>query len=246
MKSIDLNCDLGEGLTTDEQIIPLISSANIACGYHAGDVDTMKRTIELCLQYNVTIGAHPSWPDKDNFGRIELHKTAEEIYEIITAQLSLIAQVAKEQGVKLHHVKPHGALYNQSAKDRTIAAAIAKAVYDFDSSLILFGLSGSISLTEAEALGLQTAHEVFADRTYQDDGSLTPRTQPNALITDEQTSLQQVLQMINSNTVTSVTGKIINLKADTICIHGDGSNAVDFAKTISYALKQAHIGIKAN
>jgi UPF0271 protein len=246
MKSIDLNCDLGEGLVTDEQIIPLISSANIACGYHAGDIDTMKRTIELCLQYNVAIGAHPSWPDKDNFGRTEMQKTAEEIYEIVSAQLSLIAQIAKEQSVKLHHVKPHGALYNQSAKDKTIAAAIAKAVYDFDPSLIMFGLSGSISLAEAAALGLQTAHEVFADRTYQDDGSLTPRTQPNALITDEQTSLQQILQMINSNTVTSATGKIINLKADTICIHGDGSNAVAFAKSISYALKQAHIDIKAN
>lgn len=246
MKSIDLNCDLGEGLTTDEQIIPLISSANIACSYHAGDVDTMKRTIELCLQHNVAIGAHPSWPDKDNFGRTEMQKTAEDIYEIVTAQLFIIAQIAKELGAIVHHVKPHGALYNQSAKDRTIAAAIAKAVYDFDSSLIVFGLSGSFSLTEATAICLQTAHEVFADRTYQDDGSLTPRNQPNALITDEQTSLQQILQMINSNTVNSVTGKIITLKADTICIHGDGSNAVAFAKTISSALKQAHIDIKAN
>jgi UPF0271 protein len=246
MKSIDLNCDLGEGLTTDEQIIPLLSSANIACGYHAGDVDTMKRTIELCLQHNVAIGAHPSWPDKENFGRREILTTAEEIYEIVTAQLFIISQIAKEQGGVLHHVKPHGALYNQSAKDKTIAAAIAKAVYDFDPSLIMFGLSGSVSLTEAATLGLTTAHEVFADRTYQDDGSLTLRSQPNALITDEQTSLQQIVQMINSNTVNSVTGKIITLKADTICIHGDGSNAVAFAKTISSALKQAHIDIKTN
>jgi 5-oxoprolinase (ATP-hydrolysing) subunit A len=246
MKSIDLNCDLGEGLTTDEQIIPLISSANIACGYHAGDVDTMKRTIELCLQHNVAIGPHPSWPDKENFGRTEMQKTAEEIYDIVTAQLFTIAQLAKEQGAVLHHVKPHGALYNQSAKDKTIAAAIAKAVYGFDPSLILFGLSGSVSLTEATALGLQTAHEVFSDRTYRDDGSLTPRSQPNALITDEQTSLQQILQMINTNTVTTLTGEIITLKADTICIHGDGSNAVAFAKTISSALKQNHIDIKAN
>jgi 5-oxoprolinase (ATP-hydrolysing) subunit A len=246
MKSIDLNCDLGEGLATDEQIIPLISSANIACGYHAGDMDTMKRTIELCVQNNVSIGAHPSWPDKENFGRTEMQKTAEEIYDIVTAQLFTIAQLAKEQGAALHHVKPHGALYNQSAKNKAIAAAIAKAVYDFDPSLILFGLSGSISLTEATALGLHTAHEVFADRTYQDDGSLTPRSQPNALITDEQTSLQQILQLINTQTVTTVTGEIITLKADTICIHGDGSNAVAFAKTISSALKQNHIDIKAN
>ncbi|QNA46309.1 5-oxoprolinase subunit PxpA [Lacibacter sediminis] len=246
MKSIDLNCDLGEGLLTDEQIIPLISSANIACGYHAGDMDTMKRTIELCLQHNVAIGAHPSWHDKENFGRTEMQKTAEEIYDIVTAQLFTIAQLAKEQGAVLHHVKPHGALYNQSAKDKTIAAAIAKAVYDFAPSLIMFGLSGSISLTEANRFGLQTAHEVFADRTYRDDGSLTPRSQPNALITDEQTSLQQILQLINTQTVTTVTEKIIALKADTICIHGDGSNAVVFAKTISSALKQNHIDIKAN
>lgn len=246
MKSIDLNCDLGEGLTTDEQIIPLISSANIACGYHAGDADTMKRTIEFCQQYSVAIGAHPSWPDKENFGRTEMRKTAGEIYEIVTAQLFIIVQTAKELGAALHHVKPHGALYNQSVKDKTIAAAIAKAVYDFDSSLVMFGLSGSVSITEAAKLGLTTAHEVFADRTYEDDGSLTPRSQPNALIKDEQTSLRQVLQMINTQTVTSVTGKIIMLKADTICIHGDGSNALAFAKTISSALKQAHIDIKAN
>jgi 5-oxoprolinase (ATP-hydrolysing) subunit A len=246
MKSIDINCDLGEGLLTDEQIIPLISSANIACGYHAGDADTMKRTIELCMQHNVAVGAHPSWPDKENFGRTEMQKTTEEIYDIVTAQLFTIAQLAKEQRAVLHHVKPHGALYNQSAKDKTIAAAIAKAVYDFDPSLILFGLSGSVSLTEATALSLQTVHEVFADRTYQDDGSLTPRSQPDALITDEQTSLQQILQMIKSNTVASVTGKVITLKADTICIHGDGSNAVAFAKTISSALKQTNIVIKAN
>jgi UPF0271 protein len=246
MKSIDLNCDLGEGLATDEQIIPLISSANIACGYHAGDVDTMKRTIELCLQHNVAIGAHPSWPDKENFGRTEMVKTADEIYEIVTAQLFIIAQLAMEMGASLHHLKPHGALYNQSAKDKMIAAAIAKAVYDFDSSLILFGLSGSISLTEAAKLGLTTAHEVFADRTYQDDGSLTPRSQSNALIKDEQESLQQILQLINTQTVTTVAGKIVTLKADTICIHGDGSNAVAFVKTISSALKQSHIDIKAN
>lgn len=246
MKSIDLNCDLAEGLLTDEQIIPLISSANIACGYHAGDMDTMKRTIELCLQQNVAIGAHPSWPDKENFGRSEMKRSAAEIHEIVTAQLIIIAKLAKEQGAVLHHVKPHGALYNQSAKDKIIATAIAKAVYDFDPSLILFGLSGSVSLTEATALGLQTAHEVFADRTYQDDGSLTPRSQPNALIVDEQQSLQQIIQMINTQTVTSVTGNIIHLKTDTICIHGDGRNAVVFAKSISSALNELHIDIKAN
>lgn len=243
---VDLNCDLGEGFTTDEQIIPLISSANIACGFHAGNTDTMKRTIELCMKHGVAIGAHPSWPDRENFGRTEVQRSTEDIYTIVTEQLSIISGITNELGGNLLHVKPHGALYNQSAKNKSIAAAIAKAVYDFDAGLFLFGLSGSISLTEADALQLKTVHEVFADRTYQDDGNLTPRTQPNALITDELKALQQILQMINEQTFTSVSGKIIPVKADTICIHGDGKNAVAFATIISSALKQANIDIKAN
>ncbi|MBY0479231.1 MAG: 5-oxoprolinase subunit PxpA [Chitinophagaceae bacterium] len=246
MKQIDLNCDLGEGINTDEQIIPLISSANIACGFHAGDVDTMNRIIAKCLQHGVAIGAHPSWPDKENFGRKEMQRSAEELYELVIEQLNILSTLAKEQGSKLHHVKPHGALYNQSAKDKTIAATIANAVKDFDSTLILFGLSGSYSITEAEKNGLKIANEVFADRTYQDDGSLTARSQPNALIEDEQKAVAQALQMITQQTVTSITGKQIPLIADTICIHGDGANAVAFAKAISVALKQNHIDIKTN
>jgi len=241
---VDLNCDLGEGMQTDEQIIPLITSANIACGFHAGDIDTMKRTIELCLQHNVTIGAHPSWPDKENFGRREMQLPLTELYTIIIEQLNIISTVAKEQGVKLHHVKPHGALYNQSAKDSLIASTIAKAVKDFDPSLILFGLSGSHSITEAKKQGLKTASEVFADRSYQDDGSLTSRSQPNALIEDESKAFDQALQMITQQTVTTISGKTISIIADTICLHGDGNNAVTFAKAISTALKQAGIDIK--
>jgi UPF0271 protein len=243
---VDLNCDLGEGLPNDEQIIPLISSANIACGFHAGGADTMKRTIELCMQHRVAIGAHPSWPDRENFGRTEIQRSSNEIYAIVSEQLNTISEITKKLGGKLHHVKPHGALYNQSAKDKSIAAAIAKAVYDFDAALFLFGLSGSISLTEANALQLKTVHEVFADRTYQDDGSLTPRSQPNAFVETEQQAVQQILQMILEQSVTSVSGKIVPVKADTICIHGDGKNAVAFATTISSALQQAHIDIKAN
>ncbi len=242
---VDLNCDVGEGVPTDEQIIPFISSANIACGYHAGDADTIKRTIEYCMKYGVAVGAHPSWPDRDNFGRTEMQQSPDEIYRIVTEQLSIIANISQQFGCRLHHVKPHGALYNQSAKDQTIATAIAKAVVDFDASLLLFGLSGSISVTEASAIGLQTAHEVFADRTYQDDGSLTPRSQPNALIEEEAQALQQVLQLISEQTVTTVSGKIIPVKADTICIHGDGKKAVAFATSISSALQQNHIDIKA-
>lgn len=243
---VDLNCDLGEGLATDEQIIPLISSANIACGFHGGNADTMKRTIGLCIKHGVAIGAHPSWPDFENFGRTEMQRSSTEIYAIVTEQLEIISGITNELGGKLHHVKPHGALYNQSTKDKSIAAAIATAVYDFDSNLLLFGLSGSISLTAANALQLKTVHEVFADRTYQDDGSLTPRSQSNAFVETEQKAVQQILQMINEQTVTSTSGKIIPVKADTICIHGDGKNAVAFATTISLALKQAHIDIKAN
>ena len=243
---VDLNCDLGEGMPTDEQIIPLITSANIACGFHAGDIETMKRTIELCLINNVAIGAHPSWPDKENFGRKEMQRSSAEVYSIVIEQLNTLSQLTKEQGSNLHHVKPHGALYNQSAKDIVIASAIAKAVNDFDASLVLFGLSGSISITEAEKLGLKTINEVFADRTYLDDGTLSPRSQPNALIEDENKAVEQALQMITQQSVTSITGKNISLIADTICIHGDGANAVTFAKAISIALKLNHIDIKKN
>lgn len=244
MKTIDLNCDLGEGMSTDEQIIPLISSANIACGFHAGDESIMKSTIELCLQHGVSIGAHPSWPDRKNFGRTEMNLTGQELYNCITEQLQTLQSIAFTFNTKLHHVKPHGALYNQSAKNKNIAATIAKAVKDFDASLVLFGLSGSVSLTEAEKIGLKSAHEVFADRTYQDDGSLTPRSQPNALIEDEKKAIQQALQMIQQGTVITTSGKIIALKADTVCLHGDGKHAAAFCKLINQELKQNHIEIK--
>ena len=243
---IDLNCDLGEGMQTDEQIIPLISSANIACGFHAGDSITMKQTIASCIQHHVSIGAHPSWPDKENFGRMEMQLSAIELYNIISEQLNIISQLIHEQGGKLAHVKPHGALYNQSAKDPSIALTIAKAVKDFDASLLLFGLSGSHSISEAEKIGLYTVNEVFSDRTYQDDGSLTPRSQPNALIEDEDIAVNQALQMITQQTVTARSGKIIPIIADTICLHGDGTHAVRFAKAITTALKQSNIDIKKN
>lgn len=241
---VDLNCDTGEGMPADEQIIPFITSANIACGYHAGDPATMNRTIELCLQYHVAIGAHPSWPDRKNFGRTAMQCSTDELYQLITDQLQILTAMVIEKGSSMHHVKPHGALYNQSAKDIQIAYTIAKAVHDFDPSLILFGLSGSHSITEAKKMGLPTACEVFADRTYSDDGSLTPRSQPNALIEDEQKAVQQALQMVTQQTVTTLSGKIIPIIADTICLHGDGAHAVTFAKAVSTALKQANIDIQ--
>ena len=223
---------MGEGLENEAQLIPFISAANIACGYHAGNEETMQHVIRLCLENNVHIGAHPSFDDRENFGRTAIQLPVEEIYNLITAQLEIINTTAIEYGAKLHHVKAHGALYNMAAKDKAIAKAIAQAVKDFDVSLIYYGLSGSVMIEEAAKLGLITANEVFADRTYQYDGSLTPRSQKNALIDDSNELIKQVTKFINENKVTTVTGEDIFLKADTICIHGDGANAVEFAKAI--------------
>jgi UPF0271 protein len=252
MQAIDINCDMGECIGNpgspagrDELIMPFISSANIACGYHAGNETIIRQTIKLAQKNNVAIGAHPSFFDKENFGRTEMNIAPEKIYDIIILQLRLIEKIAKDLQARLHHVKPHGALYNMSAKDPMIANAIANAVKDFDEDLILFGLSGSCSIEEARQLNLKTASEVFADRTYQDDGSLTPRSQANALIEDSGKSVMQVLQMIKEGTVTSVSGNRIPITADTICIHGDGKNAVEFAKAIGQNLKQNKIDIKA-
>jgi 5-oxoprolinase (ATP-hydrolysing) subunit A len=245
MPAIDINCDMGEGIGNDELIMPFISSANIACGYHAGNETIIRQTIELAQKNKVAIGAHPSFFDRENFGRTEMNLDPDKIYDIIILQLRLLEKIAKHRQAKLHHVKPHGALYNMSAKDPTIANAIAHAVKDFDEDLILFGLSGSCSIEQARQLNLKTASEVFADRTYQDDGSLTPRSQTNALIVDSAKSVMQALQMINESTVASVTGNIISITAETICIHGDGKNAVEFAKAIHENLKQNKIDIKA-
>lgn len=229
---LDINCDMGEGMANDHLIMPFISSANIACGYHAGGDALIRRTIDLCIQHSVHIGAHPSFKDKEHFGRRELRLSLEEIYSLVIQQLVKIDLIAKEKQRPLHHVKPHGALYNLSARDKEVARTIATAVKDFDESLVLYGLSGSFSVSEALALGLQTRSEVFADRTYQDDGSLTPRSQPGALITRVEDAVQQVLQMVNEKTVTTVSGKRIPIQAQTVCIHGDGKHAALFARTL--------------
>jgi UPF0271 protein len=242
---VDLNCDMGEGLSTDAAIMPYISSANIACAYHAGDEQTIWKTIELAVQHNVTVGAHVSFFDKENFGRSEMQMSAEEIYELIAQQLFIIEEIASSLSAQLHHVKPHGALYNMSARDASLAKVIAQAVKDFDEHLVLFGLSGSHSIHEAKKMGLQTASEVFADRTYQDDGSLTSRKLPNAMIEGQEQAAQQALQMVKEKMVTSVSGKKVPFVAETICLHGDGPHAIEFAKAIYQTLKQHHIEIKA-
>ena len=230
-------------MANDALIMPYISSANIACGAHAGDIATMQRTTASAIEYGVAIGAHPGFSDKTNFGRIEMSLSPKEIYDLITEQVLTLQQIVTNMGARLQHVKPHGALYNMSARDPQLAFVIARAVCDIDATLVLFGLSGSCSLTEAAKAGLQTAAEVFADRSYQDDGSLTPRSQPGALITDTATAMQQVLQMVQDSTVTSINGHKIPINADTICIHGDGAHALDFAKATYQTLETASIGI---
>lgn len=244
MKRIDLNCDLGEGCGNDEAIMPFISSANIACGYHAGDENTIWHTVELCIKNNVAIGAHPSFLDKTNFGRTELNLDAADIYDIVTQQLIILDEIVSEMETAIHHVKPHGALYNLSAKNRTVAGAIANAVKDFNPKFILFGLSGSYSITEAKKIGIKTCNEVFADRVYLDDGSLMPRTLDGAVITDIDKAEQQAMQLIKDGTITTSTGKTINLNVDTVCIHGDGKHAAEFAKAIHTACKKEGINIK--
>lgn len=244
MIAVDLNCDMGEGMNNDATLMAFISSANIACGYHAGDEDTMKRTVEYALQYKVAIGAHPGFADKANFGRSEQQLSSAAYYDLIAQQLYRLKKVTNTFAVKLHHVKPHGALYNMAAKDKTLASIIAKAVYDFDASLVLYGLSGSCLISEAMAIGLKTASEVFADRTYTDEGKLTLRNLPGALIEDAGVSVQQVLRMVKEQNVVAVSNKIIPIKAETICIHGDGAHAIEFAQTINRTLKENHIAIQ--
>ena len=240
---VDINCDMGEGMDHDAGIMPFISSANIACGFHAGDENTMQQTILLALQNNVAIGAHISFPDKQNFGRTEMHLPKNEIEDLIFNQLNLLQKIANSLGAELHHVKPHGALYNMSARDAELACTIATAVKKFNPGLILYGLSGSHSISEAKAIGLQTASETFADRNYNDDGSLTARTQPNAMIANEEKMIQHVLQMIRAGMVTTVTGKKIPVLAETICIHGDGQHALEFARVISSVLKKENFRV---
>ena len=236
---------MGEGMPTDEAIMPFITSANIACGYHAGDEVTMQRTIDLAIKYGVAIGAHPGFDDKPNFGRTETYLTLNEIYQLVFMQVEVLRALCIQAKVSLHHVKPHGALYNMAAKNADISKAIAQAVADTDRRLIVYGLSGSQLIIQADLVGLRTASEVFADRTYQNDGSLIPRSHSNAIISSMQQSVEQVLQMIQQKTVTSVTQTSIPLQPDTICLHGDGEHAVRFARVIHQTLALHHIEIKS-
>jgi len=215
-----LNCDLGEGIGNDAELMPYIDEANIACGFHAGDAFTMRETVALCIRNGVKIGAHPSYLDRENFGRKEIELSPEEVYMLVKKQIEILNQIVKTAGGNLNHVKPHGALYNTSAKNPEVAKAIAKAVKDIDAELILFGLKSSHSISAAKELGLKTAEEAFADRRYENDGALTPRSQPGACFTEIQDVLNQVEKV----------------KADTWCIHGDGPHALEFAKALKAKL----------
>lgn len=245
---IDLNCDLGERFGVfqvgqDEHILPFITSANLACGYHAGDPLTIHHTMKRAIKYDVNIGAHPSLPDLMGFGRRKMSIPPNEIYHYIIYQLGSLQAFAQICQTELHHVKPHGALYNMSAEDPTIAEAIAQAVYDFNPNLILFGLAQSNSTVIAKQKGLRVAEEVFADRTYQPDRTLTPRTSPNAVITDVDQSIQQVIQIILEQQVVTTTGDYIPLQADTVCIHGDHPQALTLVKKLHVALIEHGIDI---
>jgi len=243
---IDLNCDMGESygiyrLGRDEEIMPYVTSVNIACGYHAGDASTMRRTVASALEQGVAIGAHPGLPDLLGFGRRPMKITPEEAYEICVYQIGALQAFVHAEGGSLQHVKPHGALYNMAAQDRLLAEAIAEAVYRVNSGLILFGLSGSALVEEGKRIGLRTASEVFADRTYQSDGSLTPRDRADALITDAAIAADQVIRMAEAGKVVTVSGGEVDIVADTVCMHGDGEHALIFAQTIYQAIREAGI-----
>jgi 5-oxoprolinase (ATP-hydrolysing) subunit A len=231
----DLNCDMGEGIGNEELIMPFITSANIACTYHAGDRDTMKRMMELCLLHHVHAGAHPSWPDRENFGRKDLigvSLKASDVENIVSEQLFISKQVARETGAYLHHVKPHGAMYNRAAWDEEVAHHICTAVYKAGPQLLLYGLSGSKMKAVAARHNLVFIDEVFADRTYLDDGTLTQRTEENALVQTSEKAVAQVLEMVQQKRVKTLTGNFIRVEAKTICIHGDGPHAAEFARSI--------------
>lgn len=246
MRTIDLNCDLGEGFSHDAELMPLISSANIACGAHAGNAALMALTVALAKQHGVTIGTHPGFADRENFGRRELPISPHAAGELVGAQMRALQEIAYAQDAVVRHVKLHGALYNLAARDEALAEAIVRVVSVAEGQPRLFVLAGSMLERIARAHGnLSVAAEVFADRTYQRDGSLTPRSRPDALITDEDAAVAQVLRIVREGVVTATDGTDVALHADTVCLHGDGAHAVEFAQRLNRDLRAAGIEIRA-
>ncbi|AOZ04798.1 5-oxoprolinase subunit PxpA [Cupriavidus malaysiensis] len=242
---IDLNADLGEGCDNDEALLSLISSANVACGWHAGDAATMLQTVRWAIERGVAIGAHPSYPDRENFGRTEMQRAPELVYADVLYQIGALAAMVRAQGGELAHVKPHGALYNQAARDPALAEAIVRAVRDFDSDLVFFGLAGSAMVKVAREAGLRVKEEVFADRGYNPDGSLVKRGTPGALHEDEAVALDQTLTMVREQRVRAIDGSWVPIRAETVCLHGDGAHALAFARRIRERLGAEGIAIRA-
>ena len=248
MYKVDLNSDLGESfgnytIGMDDAVIAHISSANVACGYHAGDPLVMDKTVASCKAAGVAVGAHPGYPDLIGFGRRNIACSPKDAKAYVKYQLGALIAFTTAHGLKLQHCKPHGALYNQAAKDPALARAIAEAVYEVDPNIILLGLANSFLISEAEAVGLKAASEVFADRAYQADGSLVPRSKPGAVIHDKEEAIDRTIRMVKEGTVVAITGETVPLKADSICVHGDNPSAVEFVKNIRACLTEEGVTI---
>ena len=249
MYRIDLNSDLGESfgrytLGLDDQIIPLVSSANIACGQHAGDPMVMRDTVRMAAEADIAIGAHPGYPDLQGFGRRDMNLSPDEAYSYMLYQIGALQAFCSAQGVRLAHVKPHGQLYNHAAIDPELAAALAQAVCDVDPNLVLVGLANSALVDEGRKAGLVVAEEFFTDRNYTDEGRLVGRNDPAALIRDEMEAIERVKHAIRDGAILSVTGKLIDLHPDTICVHGDTAQALAFVSRIRQSLEEDGIAIK--
>lgn len=249
MISIDLNCDLGESfgayrIGMDEKVVPNITSANVACGFHAGDPLVMKKTVELCRKYGVGIGAHPGYRDLQGFGRRNMNVSCEEAEADIIYQVGALKAFCDREGVSLCHVKPHGALYNMAGKDYHLALAICKGIQAVDKNLKILALSGSCMIQAAKDIGLISVSEVFADRAYQADGSLVPRSQPGSMITDENEAIARVVRMAKEGKVTAIDGTDIDICADSVCVHGDGEKALAFVEKIREALKDNSVEVR--
>ncbi|QHB33404.1 5-oxoprolinase subunit PxpA [Yersinia canariae] len=242
---VDLNADLGEGCANDKALLQLVSSANIACGFHAGDAQTMRQSVRWAIEFGVAIGAHPSFPDRENFGRTAMQLPPETVYAQVVYQLGALAAIVKAEGGVMQHVKPHGMLYNQAALDPQLADAIALAVKVVDPSLRLVGLAGSELTRAGERAGLVTRQEVFADRRYQGDGTLVPRNQPDALIESDDLALSQTLAMVQRHQVQARDGSWVPVQADTVCVHGDGAHALNFARRLRDSFRQENITVTA-
>jgi UPF0271 protein len=242
---IDFNCDLGEGVGDDAAILPFISSASIACGLHAGSPELMRETVNLCREHGVAIGAHPSFADRENFGRTAQSISPGDAYALTLYQIGALDAFVRVAGLRLNHVKPHGAFYNQAARDRKLADAVATAVRDYDPGLILFGLAGSVLTDAGTTLGLQVVHEAFAERRYEADATLTPRSHADASLDDPTDAASQAILLLRDGVVIARTGERLVLRADSLCLHGDRPDAVAFARELRAAIEKSGFLIRA-